>query len=181
MPRCAAVRLRPHGRHAPPTRSMSHASGQPPEAPHRCHASCSHRPAQAVPTHAARGAAVCGHSSLRHPPLRSQHHHQPRPPLLKLRTARAATLRAAALLPTASAPPLPASASSASHRPLASLVHCLGLFVLRLGPQSSDERKRGSWALWPFVVPAALASRHPVKTLGDEVCMDAVLVHRPNF
>lgn len=75
--------LRPQGPQAPPPLRHESRHGQPPEAPP---VSCLMRPTtrrSQRPTHAARGAAVCGPSPLRHPPPRSQHHHQPRPPLLK--------------------------------------------------------------------------------------------------
>jgi hypothetical protein len=112
--------LRPQGPQAPPPLKHESRHGQPPEAPP---VSCLMRPTtrrSQRPTHAARGAAGCGPSALRHPPPRSQHHHQPRPPLLKLRPAAAPSRtrdRAAAThrLRTTSAP----SASSASHRSLA--------------------------------------------------------------
>jgi hypothetical protein len=162
--------------------SLKHDSrhGQPPQAPAAVmpHAPTARRKPQ--PTHAARECPRCRPSavavimlkssstavslrSARHPPPRSQHHHQPRPPLLKLRPA-AAPASPRPQHPTASAPPPPASASSAAHRSLAeprSLPRPLCLWTSCRGLRERVTRGGG--------VPAALASRHPVKTLGDEV------------
>ena len=114
------------------------------------------------PTHAARECQRCRPSALRHPPPCTAAPHQPRPPLLKLRPVGTGYARASDphRLRATSAP----SASIAAHRSFAEPHSLSPPLCLWTSCRGLRERvTRGG------VVPAALASRHPVKTLGDEV------------
>lgn len=159
--------LRPQGPQAPPPLRHESRHGQPPEAPP---VSCLMRPTtrrSQRPTHAARGAAVCGPSPLRHPPPRSQHHHQPRPPLLKAPPRSGPSFAQAAAthrLRTTSAP----SASIAAHR---SFAEPHSLFAS--APASRGLRPSGSLAAG-YLAPLGSASE--CCGLGRKAAMSASVV-----
>ena len=165
---------------------MSHASGQPPQAPAAVmpHAPTARRKPQ--PTHAARELQRCRPSavavimlkssstavslrSARHPPPCTAAPHQPRPPLLKLRTVGTSFARASdphRLRATSARIGLDCFAPFR----LVPRLHYLGLFVFGV------KRKRGSCIAWP--ASCRLRSHQgilPVKSLAPSKSP------RPNF